>query len=259
MAIKGKKKSQSRGSQARRRPAAAPRAIAAGRRRPPWYKTPQGRAALIVAFLVVAGVVTGLILHAKSNSAKLADRQDAMERYTGSVRGVLQTITPAVSEMTIAPTDPTDKEGIAALSDDVDTWAQILKSGFNEAATLRPPPAARSADALFEQAVKLYQESAKTYALVPDAPAKLALDLLGSARSQRSSASELWANAMFILDDARHELEMSGSALTSPEVAQPSGQTTPAPVQTTTTGGEGAGGGGAKGKGGDKKGGKNGK
>ncbi|MDQ3957514.1 MAG: hypothetical protein M3273_04245, partial [Actinomycetota bacterium] len=43
MAIKGKKKSQSRGSQGLRRPAAAPRPVYTGRRHTPWYKTTEGR------------------------------------------------------------------------------------------------------------------------------------------------------------------------------------------------------------------------
>ncbi|MFN2389188.1 MAG: hypothetical protein ABR575_06220, partial [Actinomycetota bacterium] len=57
MAIKGKKKSQSRGSQGQRRPAAAPRPTYAPRRATRWYQTPAGRLAAITLGLLLLGTV----------------------------------------------------------------------------------------------------------------------------------------------------------------------------------------------------------
>jgi hypothetical protein len=252
MAIKGKKKSQSRGSQARRRPAAAPRAIATSRRRTAWYKTPQGRAALIVLFLIVAGVITGLVLHAKSNSDKLADRQDALERYTSSVRSVLQTMTPAASEMITAPTDPEDGAAILPLKKDGRGWEDIFNSATTEAATLRPTASAANANSILQQSIGLYLTSAQLYQLVPDEPDKTRGELLTSASTVRDQANQLWVNGTAIIDELRDDLDMAPSGLRSPSTAPPSGQATPAPEQTIPV--ESGDGGGGK-----KKGSKNGK
>jgi hypothetical protein len=247
MAIKGKKKSQSRGSQARRRPAAAPRAIASARRGPPWYKTPQGRAAIIVFLLIVAGVVTGFVLHARSNSAKLADRQDALDRYTGAVRAVLQSTTPAASEMASAPADANDFAGLAGLLKQAKDWQDTLDAAAQEAATLRPPGSALQANALFQQSVQLYTVAAQQYEILPDQPDKLRPKLLAATTTVRDQAGQLWANAVSILDDLRNELGMRPSGLRSPAIAPPSGQPTPVPQQTEDT--SGGGGGGSKKKG----------
>src|ERR671939_194544 len=139
MAIKGKKKSQSRGSQARRRPAAAPRALAPGRRRPPWYRTPQGRAALVALLLVVIAVVTGIVLKSRSDDAKLADRQDAMERYTGAIRGVLQTLTPPASEMLSTPSDAGDFAGLSKLPKKAKRWDEEINSAIDQLTGVQPP------------------------------------------------------------------------------------------------------------------------
>src|SRR5918999_4928212 len=138
MAIKGKKKSQSRGSQARRRPAAAPRAIAAGRRKPPWYRTPQGRAGIIALLIVVAAVITGFVLNARSDSAKLADRQDAMEEYTGSVRAVLQTLTPAAFDMLSTPANAGDFAGLSRLPRRAKEWSETINSAIDQLIALQP-------------------------------------------------------------------------------------------------------------------------
>ena len=261
MAIKGKKKSQSRGSQARRRPAAAPRAIATSRRRTAWYKTPQGRVGIIVFLLVVAGVITGFVLHAHSNSEKLADRQDAMERYTGSVRAVLQTMTPAASEMVAAPTSADDGATIVPLAKNAKEWQDTLNAAIDQAGTLRPPPAAASADSIFQQSAGLYLTAAQLYELVPDEPDETRGQLLASATTVRDQANQLWANAISLLDDVRDGLDMRGSGLRSPATAPPSGQTTPAPVETNTSGGGNGNGGNGNGGngGGGNKGSKNGK
>lgn len=256
MAIKGKKKSQSRGSQARRRPAAAPRAIAV-RQRTPWYRTPQGRAAIVVFLLIVIGVVTGLILHAKSNSSKLADRQDVVERYTGSVRSLLQTMTPAGSEMATAATDPNDAASILALKKSAKGWKDTLNQASDEAGTLRPPTSAATADSLFQQSVALYLSAAQLYALVPDANDATRPQLLANATTVRDQANQLWANAISTLDDLRSRLKMAPSGLRSPATAAQGAQ--PTPMSTTIqTGGSGNAGGNGGGGGGGKKGSKNG-
>ena len=66
MAIKGKKKSQSRGSQGQRRPAAAPRPVYTGRRHTPWYKTTEGRLIGGMLIAVVVGVKIWLVADAQN-------------------------------------------------------------------------------------------------------------------------------------------------------------------------------------------------
>lgn len=202
------------------------------------------------------GVVTGLVLHAKSNSSKLADRQDKVERYTGSVRSLLQTLRPAASGMVGAPTDPDDGASITALVDSAKTWNDSMPKALDEAGTLRPPTAAAQADSIFQQSVAMYSSAAQLFALVPDANDKVRADLLANASTVRDQASQLWANATSLLDDARSDLDMLPSGLSSPAVAPPSGQPTPAtttiPIQSGS-GGKGGGNGG-----GNKKGSKNG-
>ena len=254
MAIKGKKKSQSRGSQARRRPAAAPRAVAAGRRGPVWYRTPQGRAIIIVALLIVAGVITGIVLNAKSNSQKLADRQDAVERYTGSVRALLQAAAPTAGEMQSAPLKADDPAALDTLKEQAPKWIESLNDAVDRAQSLRPTPGTALANSLFQQSITFYASAAHFYELVPDEPEATRQELLHHAQIVRDQANNVWTNAGSLLDEIRHDLELSSSGLTSPATAAAA---IPSPAPSLTVPAPPAGGGGGNGKS-DKKGSENG-
>ena len=82
MAIKGKKKSQSRGSQGVRRPAAAPRPTVSARRKTSWWRTRDG---LLIGgiFLVVAiGVVVWLVISAQDRAEQREQEQATLETAT---------------------------------------------------------------------------------------------------------------------------------------------------------------------------------
>jgi hypothetical protein len=256
MAIKGKKKSQSRGSQARRRPAAAPRAIAAGRRRPPWYRTPQGRAGIIAFLIVVAAVVTGLVLNAKSNSEKLADRQDAFEEYTGSIRGVLQTLTPAASDMLTTPADAGDFASLSRLPRRAKQWSETINSAIDQLIALEPPARATLVQSFLEQSGQLYLNTSRIFELMADQPDKTRGELLAEATTMRDQANTLWVNALALLDEYRNELEMDPAGLRAPQSNPANVQ--PSPIQTDIGGGGGGQGGGGDGDGGGGDGGGNG-
>src|SRR3954447_19811810 len=101
MAIKGKKKAQRRGSQARRHPAAAPRTTPTSRRIA-WYQTPAG---LIMAGLlgaaVVAIIITGIVTAFGDTGKPAATprEQNQIDTYTGKIRGVTQSVSVPASEM----------------------------------------------------------------------------------------------------------------------------------------------------------------
>jgi hypothetical protein len=251
MAIKGKKKSQSRGSQARRRPAAAPRAMGPGRKRAPWYKTPQGRAGLVALLLVVIAVITGLVLKAKSSSEELADRQAVLERYTGSVRAVLQSLTPPASDMLTTPTDAGDFEGLARMPRRAEEWEDQVNDAIDQLVTLQPPPSATLVQAFLEQSSQLYLTTARLWEIMADQPDETRGELLAEASTLRDQANTLWVNATAILDEVRGDLDMDPSGLRSPASSPANSQPVPAPtVPLEGGGGQGDGNGGGNGDGG---------
>ncbi|HEY7875307.1 MAG TPA: hypothetical protein VIG64_09310 [Actinomycetota bacterium] len=257
MAIKGKKKSQSRGSQARRRPAAAPRAIGPGRRKPPWYKTPQGRAGLVALVLVVLAVVAGFVLNARSDAAKLEDRQDALETYTGSVRAVLQNLTPPASDMLDVPINAGEFAELARLPRRAGEWEDQINAAIDQLVSLQPPPGAIYAHSLFEQSGQLYLTTARQWQIMADQPNKTRGELLAETTTLRDQANTLWVNATAILDQVRADLDMDPSGLRSPAQSPANSQPAPAPSIPTGGGGGGNGGGGNGGNGGNGGGGSN--
>jgi uncharacterized membrane protein YgcG len=248
MAIKGKKKSQSRGSQARRRPAAAPRTLGPGRRRGPWYRTPQGRAGIIAGLVVIAAVIAGFVVNARSDAARLEDRQEAMEEYTGSVRAVLQTLTPAASDMLTTPTDAGDFAGLARLPRRAKGWSDTINSAIDDLVALQPPARAVLVQSFFEQSTQLYLNTARVFALMADQPDKTRGELLAEATTMRDQANTLWVNAVALLDEYRAGLDMDPSGLRAPQASPANVQ--PSPVQTDLGGGGGGNGGGGDGGGG---------
>jgi hypothetical protein len=214
MAIKGKKKQQTRGSQARRRPAAPPRPVVAARRLP-WYRTDRGRLLAIVAVAVMLGGAWWAIAGARAEQAQRERRQSAIEDYTGRVRALLQTVRPAADGMAQAPTTA-DAKGVAALGRQARSWIESLRSARAQAAGHRVAVEAAPADRLYGEAIDVYRDAAETYRLVPAAPRPLQAKLLERASAQRDHAGVVWATATQVLDAERARLELGPSGLAAP-------------------------------------------
>jgi hypothetical protein len=209
MAIKGKKKQQARGSQARRRPAASPRPALPARRLP-WYRTDRGRLLAAVAAAVLLGVAWWAIADARAKQAQRERRQSAIEDYTGRVRALLQTVRPAAEGMARAPT------GKPALGRQARSWIESFRSARAQAAGHRVAVEAAPADRLYGEAIGVYRDAAETYRLVPAAPKPLQAKLLERASAQRDHAGVVWATATQILDAERARLELGPSGLAAP-------------------------------------------
>jgi hypothetical protein len=248
MAIKGKKKSGSRGSQARRRPAAAPRPIVgAARQKTPWYNTATGRvvAALLVV-LVVAGIGSAIAIN-RSNAREQDERREAVEDYVGEVASIAQSTATPIGEMSaIAPGAPADQ--LEALKENAEGWSTDIEAAASRVAALQAevPPEVDGLHPYFQQYFSLYSNTAKLLIDAADAEGKQQADLLTRATELRGNAEAIWGATTQQLDDELiDELGGDPSGLTSPAMAAASG------AIPTTPGGGGGQGGGGQGGGGD--------
>lgn len=215
MAIKGKKKSQSRGSQAKRRPAQAPRPQGGYQRHVPWYRTSGGRVGVAVGLVLLIGVVGGVIAAVTGEDPVDVGAQNQAQDFTSQVANHLQSTSEAGAAIAAAPTD-TEADGFETLAEDATSW-----SGDFEAAqlTLAQQPQGgdlQTASQLFQESLLLYSAAAKTYALAPDADGKLADSILERAGAQRDLATTIWRDALNLLDRARGEADLAPSGLRSP-------------------------------------------
>ena len=217
MAIKGKKKS--RGSQAKRRPAAAPRPTVTARRREPWYRTTRGRLIAGAVLAVIAGLVIWTVMAAQSRSDELAQEQDQLVDYTSEVRSILQIVRPPAGEMTQAPTSVT--EGLGSLDKDVVGWLAQLTNAQQQIQGVSAPAGQESVNAAFLQAINTYASAARTYELAQQVDGKVVDEVLQRAGEQRDQAGSQWQLATDLLDKARADAEMSASGIAVPAEAVP--------------------------------------
>jgi hypothetical protein len=216
MALKGKRKSGSRGSQGRKRPATAPRPVPAPGRRLPWYHTNGGRLAIGVGIALVVGVVWWAIATAQANADRLEARQETLQEYTGQIRAVSQAITQPAGDMAAVAPEP-DEAAVQGLADSSARWAKA----FTDAQTtlIESFPANQTlqrTNSLFQQSLQLYDSAARTYGLVPRAEGKLRTELIARAAAQRDQAAAIWASAVAIVDAARASAEMDASGIPAP-------------------------------------------
>ncbi|MFN2491248.1 MAG: hypothetical protein ABR529_16275 [Actinomycetota bacterium] len=238
MAIKGKKKSQTRGSQARRRPASAPRPIVAARRTP-WYRTERGRVVLIGLAVAIVALVWWAVAGARSRAADLERRRDVIESYSDRVRALLQGVRPAAQGMSQTPTK-LEGQGPGPLGKSAQTWIEDLRVAETQAVGIFPAPAVSDAHELFARSVSLLLGAAETYALVPDAPKDLRTRLLERAAQQRDGAVGVWVTATRVLDAERAVVELLPSGLGAPATGPAAGRPSlPAPPGDGEGGGDG--------------------
>ena len=229
MAIKGKKKSQTRGSQARRRPATAPRA--AGATRPaPWYHTTSGRVMLAVVGAVVLGGVMWAVANAQASARDLRQRQRALDQFTGQIRAVLDMMNPVSAEMATVPETAAGPD-VVKLQKDTTTWLKSLQQVRTQLSGIPVLPSVETASRVFASSVEQYVAAANAYQLAATVERDVQRKALVQAAAQRDQAAALWLTAVDALDMARSAAELGPSALQPPVVMppQPAPEVSPRP------------------------------
>lgn len=221
MAIKGKKKSQSRGSQARRRPAAPPRPVAPQRNRIRWYRTPTGIAALGIIAMVLIGVVVWAVQKNSDEAEKLENRQEVLDGYSAEVRTALQSLRAPIGAMAAAPPAIQDPEQAEQLAEDASGWVEDLEKAQTQFGQVVPAGSVQSVNSLYVQAVQIYISAAKAYEIAAVAEGEIQADTLGLAGTQRLQASSIWTEATALLDAMLKDAELDPSGLTAPDAPAP--------------------------------------
>lgn len=212
MAIKGKKKSQSRGSQGVRRPAAAPRPTVTARRKTSWWRTRDG---LLIGgiFLVVAiGVVVWLVVSAQNEAEQREAEAVALDAYTDGLQPALDSVTPTANEMNEITTVP-EGDDLDALVKDAEKWVTDLQTGQAQLQAQFAPNEAQPVNDLLSESIGIYISAAQTFALIPDAEGELQDELLTRATDQRDAAGRVMTSAVAALDSLRAEKDLGASNL----------------------------------------------
>jgi hypothetical protein len=218
MAIKGKKKSQTRGSQARRRPATAPRVVTSRHTHTPWYQTSGGR---VIAALIVVLMLTGVgIVVAQVNASgnREEKRREALDAYTREIRSVGQSISGAALEMQQLTAQPPREKDMAGLEEQAEDWVGTF-TGARPEPDLRAPSGLSSLSPLFARSVDAYSSAATTYGLAAKAATEDRAGLFTLAAQQQSIAVGVWVSAVGVLDEARAAQDMDPSGLDTPGAA----------------------------------------
>ncbi len=211
MALKGKKKSRARGSQARRRPAAAPRPSYGAVAKPRWYQTTTGLVAAFVALMLLGILVWWYVADNRAEAEELATAQNELQTYTQSIEGVIGSVSPVANELSTA-----GELNDAQLEKKVNDWKDRLASAQTLVGQTTPPSGLEPLNNLFTQALLLYVQSAEQYALVPDLEGEARDNVAGKAAGSFQAASGIVASAIELLDNERQETEMTSSGLTTP-------------------------------------------
>ncbi len=220
MPIKGKKKPASRGSRSRRTPAAAPRPVATGRRRTPWYRTLGGKVVAGITAVALLSLLIGLVVTARSSGNATVERQEALERYAGEMRALLQRVVPpagAVAALTTVPASEIVKSAEA----DASGWAKSFQEAATEAGAITPPAEVAPAHGLFVDSILLYGSAAQTYELAPGLEGELQSGILIRASEQRARAESVWANAVGVVDGSLADAGGEPSGLAPPSAGGP--------------------------------------
>ena len=235
MALKGKKKSQSRGSQGRRRPAAAPRAAYASRAKQPWYGTTAGRAVAALV-LVIAIIAIVAFVQSRPNTANLTQRQNALDQYTGDIRGLLQGITPAAVAENSVPNKLSAKDAKKLVTKSQSWTTQLTKAQQSVGGVTAPTPSTQSANVLFVESIQLYSQAATIYGLASSTSPAVQPRMLASGANLRNQATALWQEGINILDQARTQAKMVPSQLRIPTAGAVAPPSPPAPSPSSSGG-----------------------
>lgn len=242
MAIKGKKKSQSRGSQARRKPAMAPRPALGKTQKPPWYKTTAGQTIAAISAMILVLVIIVAVNNARTEAREREQLEQSFDTYTDQVRTLLQSISEPASEMAAAGQAPPENLTRAA-----ETWSEDFLAAQTQVAQLVPPEGASASMDLFAQSLSLFASAANTFTTAAEAEGDPRTDLLAAASAQVASAAQVWTAGVTVLDQALDANELPPSGVRSPteaaapEMPAPEAEAT-IPVEPDDAGDGGAGG-----------------
>lgn len=211
MALKGKKKSRVRGSQARRRPAAAPRPSYGTHEKPRWYQTTQG---LVIAFLVTAALIIFVwwfVADSRSESQAREATRDQLQTFSSDLRALFQNLAPIASEL----------EGAGTLKpEELPERTKELKNQLGEVQTtvsqVAPPAELTAATGLLSQAMLLYGQSIEQFELVPDLEGATRDEVSAKATASFQAANNIFVAVIELLDKERSEVDLAPSGLTSP-------------------------------------------
>lgn len=245
MAIKGKKKSGSRGSQARRRPAAAPRPVTTARQKTPWYNTATGRVLAALLVVLVLSGIGGLIAANRSEANRQKERLEAVEAYSDEIHSVVQSAATPVGEMS-AIVPGAEPGQLRSLKRDAEGWTTDIEAAASRTSSVVAPEQVSNVNPLFAQAYQLYLTSARLLIDGADAEGQDQADLITRATEVRGHAEGVWATATSQLDEILTDLGGDPSGLRSPGAA---GASTTVPITPDDAGGGGNGGSGGEGGG----------
>ncbi|MDQ4125685.1 MAG: hypothetical protein M3134_08810 [Actinomycetota bacterium] len=246
MAIKGKKKSQSRGSQGQRRPAAAPRPVYTGRKHTPWYKTTEGRLVGGLLIAVVVGVTIWLVADAQSKSRERTETRQALEDYVSTVRSFTNALGPVAEAMGTAPQTGGD---VGELKEDAAKWSTDLSSAQAQIVSVPPPDEASVASKLFDQSLASFLSAARTFETAADAEGELQAELLAQAHEEHQQATGLFELGVEALDAELLDVGGENSNLRLPQATPQTPEPGQSPGSSTQTIEIPAGGGGGQGGG----------
>ena len=218
MAIKGKKKSQSRGSQGQRRPAAAPRPVYSGRRHTPWYKTNEGRLIGGMLIAVIVGVTIWLVADAQSESRQRDETRQVLEDYAGNVRSFTNALGPVAEDMGAVAPGEVDAE---ALKKDAEKWTSDLSSAQAQIASIPPPDEAEVAGRLFDQSMASFLAAARAFDSAADAEGNLQTELLAQAAEEVQQGRGLFDLGVVALDEELIDVGGEPSNLLLPQSTPP--------------------------------------
>ena len=234
MALKGKKKSRSRGSQARRRPASAPRPAYGTKDKPRWYQTTAG---LVIGFVVIMSVAIFLLWFTadqRAETKELETQKEQLDDFTGQLRTIGDNITPVATELSSASTLDD-----AALEEKATEWKNKLSESQTAVAQIAAPEGLEPANGLLTQSILLYVQAAEQYALLPSLEGKPRDEIAAKAAASFSSANSIYASVIELLDAQRDEVDMNASGLTTPGTGAPqAGASLPAEIEMPTEEGD---------------------
>jgi hypothetical protein len=189
------------------------------RSRTAWYRTPIGIIISILLGLTLVGLVIWSVTSSRAETARLQDRQDELEQYTSQVRTLVQNLTPAASELGEAGQLPPDE-----FPEKVQEWNRSFSDAQTTLSQTQPPEDLRSLNQLMLQSMLLYVSSAETYELVPTLEGRARQNIITQANVQWTSANNVFASAISLLDAELEDAELRPSGLQPPgSSAPPSG------------------------------------
>jgi hypothetical protein len=231
MAIKGKKKSGTRGNQARRRPSGAPRPTHVRREHTPWYRTSGGRVTVAIVAVLLLSAAGGIVAAITSSNNKRDQRRERIEAYTERVRAFGGEIADPATQMSLVPPQVAG-DILPQIRRQSTDWIETLKNSRGEAAQLEPPSGFADVSRLFTETVLLYQSAAETYLLATNTRGNTQVALLQKAADQRDRANTIFTSAVGIIDEQRADEGMDASGIGNP--AQLGAPPEPAPSPTAT-------------------------